>query len=157
MLSELKKARFPIETGLLLAFCLFLPIIEFWKNFALVFYFIAWLLNRQRARDFGGPWRSSDSLVLLWIGAAYLAAIFAGLDEGRAISQTTDVAASTLLFWMVARAGYPERERRWVLGALVVSTLVGLAVGYWRLWSGAGKSGTLQLYSVGHVNHTAIY
>jgi len=39
----------------------------------------------------------------------------------------------------------------------VASTLAGLVFGYWRLWSGVGKSGHLQLYSVGHVNHTAIY
>jgi O-antigen ligase len=30
-------------------------------------------------------------------------------------------------------------------------------VGYARLWGGIGRSGTLQLHSVGHVNHTAIY
>jgi O-antigen ligase len=156
MLSELKKVRFPLEIGLLLAFCLFLPLVEFWKNLALVSYAIAWLVNRQRARDFGGPWRTSDTLVLLWIGIAYLAAVFAGL-EGRAIAKTGDVAASALLFWMVLRAGYAQRELRWVFGALVASTLAGLAIGYWRLWSGAGKSGTLQLYSVGHVNHTAVY
>src|SRR5262245_57969631 len=62
-----------------------------------------------------------------------------------------------MLFWMVSRAGYAYRELRLLLGALVASTLLGLAIGYWRLWSGAGKSGNLQLYSVGHVNHTAIY
>lgn len=156
MLAELKKVRFPVETGLLLAFCLFLPLQEFWKNFALLAYLFAWLANRLHARDFGGPWRTSDSLAILWIGAAYLAAAFAGL-EGRAWAKTGDVAASALLFWMVARAGYGEREQRWLLGALVASTLAGLAFGYWRLWSGAGKSGYLQLYSVGHVNHTAIY
>jgi O-antigen ligase len=156
MLSELKKTRFPIEIGLLVAFCVFLPLLEFWKNLALFAYAVAWLVNRQRARDFGGPWRTADSLVLLWIAAAYLAAAFAGL-EGRAIAKTGDVAVSALLFWMVMRAGYAPREMRWVFGALVASTLAGLAIGYWRLWSGAGKSGTLQLYSVGHVNHTAVY
>jgi O-antigen ligase len=156
MLAELKKFRFPVETGLLVAFCLFLPLQEFWKNFALVTYAVAWVVNRARARDFGGPWRTSDTLVLLWIGASYLAAAFAGL-EGRAWAKTGDVAASALLFWTVARAGYGEREQRWLLGALVASTVAGLALGYWRLWSGVGKSGTLQLYSVGHVNHTAIY
>ncbi|MGB3934588.1 MAG: O-antigen ligase family protein [Burkholderiales bacterium] len=156
MLAELKKFRFPVETGLLLAFCLFLPLQEFWKNFALVAYALTWVVNRARARDFGGSWRTSDTLVLLWIGASYLAAAFAGL-EGRAWAKTGDVAASALLFWMVSRAGYAEREQRWLLGMLVASTLAGLALGYWRLWSGVGKSGTLQLYSVGHVNHTAIY
>jgi O-antigen ligase len=156
MLAELRKARFPVETGLLLAFCLFLPLLEFWKNFALLAYLVAWVVNRLRARDVGGPWHTSDTLLLLWIVTAYLAAVFAGL-EGNAWSQTGDVAASAVLFWMVARAGYAEREQRWLLGMLVASTVAGLAIGYWRLWSGAGKSGTLQLYSVGHVNHTAIY
>jgi O-antigen ligase len=156
MLADLKQARYPVELGLLLAFCLALPLVEFWKNAALLAYAIAWLVNRGRARDFGGPWRTSDSLVALWLGAAYLAAAFAGLD-GRALAKTGDVAASALLFWMVARAGYTEREGRWLLGALAASTVAGLAIGYLRLWTGWGKSGQLQLYSVGHVNHTAIY
>lgn len=156
MLSDLKRIRFPVETGLLVAFCLFLPLVEFWKNVALLAWFVAWLANRGRTRDFGGRWRSADSLVALWIGAAYLAAFFAGL-EGRPLAKTGDVAVSAVLFWMLLRAGYGQRELRWLLGALVASTLAGLAFGYWRLWSGAGKSGYLQLYSVGHVNHTAIY
>jgi len=58
---------------------------------------------------------------------------------------------------MVKRARYDERERRWILGSLVVSTLVGLAFGYRDLWRGTAPSGTLELHSVGHVNHTAIY
>lgn len=77
MLAKLKKARFPVETALLVAFCLFLPLQEFWKNFALVAYAVTWVANRLRARDFGGAWRMSDSVVLLWIGASYLAAAFA--------------------------------------------------------------------------------
>ncbi len=156
MLNDLKQARYPVETGILLAFCIFLPLVEFWKNLALLAYVIAWTVNRLRARDFGGAWRASDTLVLLWIGAAYLAATFAGLQQS-AWAKTGDVAVSALLFWLVTRAGYATRELRYVLGALVLSTLAGLAIGYWRMWSGVGKSGNLQLHSVGHVNHTAIY
>lgn len=156
MLVELKKVRFPVETGLLLAFCIFLPLVEMPKNLALLLYAVTWVVNRVRARDFGGPWRASDTVALLWLAAAYLAAAFPGL-QGNALGKTGDVAVSALLFWMVMRAGYAEREMRWVLGALVASTVAGLAYGYWRMWSGVGKSGTLQLHSVGHVNHTAIY
>jgi len=156
MLAEVKQFRFPVETGLLLALCIFLPLVEFWKNLALLAYFIAWTVNRLRSRDFGGSWQVADTLVVFWIGTAYLAAAFAGL-QGSAWSKTGDVAVSALLFWLVTRAGYSERELRWVMGALVASTVLGLFYGYWRLWGGTGKSGTLQLYSVGHVNHTAIY
>ena len=156
MLSELKKVRFPVETGLLVAFCIFLPLVEVPKTIALLAYVLAWLGNRMRSRDFGGDWQAWDTLIVVWVGVAYLAAAFAGLD-GNAWAKTGDLATHTLLLWLVMRAGYTEREQRWVLGALVASTLAGLVLGYWRMWSGIGKSGTLQLYSVGHVNHTAIY
>ena len=156
MLAELKKVRFPFETGLLLAFCIFLPLLEFWKNAALLAYVLTWLVNRVRTRTIGNYWGWSDRLVIAWIGLAYLAAVFAGLNS-NAWAKTGDVAVSALLFWLVARAGYASREMRYVLGALVLSTLAGLAIGFWRISSGASKSGMLQLYSVGQVNHTAIY
>ncbi|MBC7803156.1 MAG: O-antigen ligase family protein [Candidatus Parcubacteria bacterium] len=156
MLSELKKVRFPVETGLLFAFCLVLPLVEFWKALFWLAYVLTWLVNRVRSRGFGGSWHWWDTLVLFWIGSAYLAAVFAGLG-GSAWAKTGDVATHVLLLWLVMRGGYSERELRWFLGALVASTIAGLAYGYWRIWSGAGKSGTLQLHSVGHVNHSAIY
>lgn len=156
MLAELRKVRFPVETGLLIAFCIFLPLVEFWKAVAWLVYVLVWLGNRIRSRDLGGDWQLWDTLIVVWIGSAYLAAAFAGLG-GNAWAKTGDLATHTLLLWLVMRAGYSERELRWVLGALIASTLAGLAFGYWRMWSGIGKSGNLQLYSVGHVNHTAIY
>ena len=156
MLDELKKVRFPVETGLLLAFCLFLPVVEFWKSLALLAYIIVWLANRLRTRSIGDEWRWWDTLVVAWIGSAYLAAAYPGLG-GHAWAKTGDVATHALLLWTVVRAGYSEREMRWVLGALVVSAVAGLLHSHWMLWSGAQKSGNLQLHSVGHANHTAIY
>ena len=156
MLAELKKVRFPVETGLLIAFCVFLPLVEAPKNLAWLCFVIAWPLNRLRARDFGGRWDMWDSLFALWIASGYLVAAFAGL-QGTELGGAHELARYALLGWMVKRGGYSAREICWLLAALVASTLAGLAYGYWRLWSGAGKSGTLQLHSVGHVNHTAIY
>ena len=156
MLAELKQVRFPVEIGLLLAFCVFLPLVEFWKNVAWLAYVLVWLVNRLRTRSIGNYWGWWDTLIMVWIGSAYLAAVYAGLD-GRAWAKTGDVATHVLLLWLVMRGGYSEKEIRWVLGALVASTVAGLAFGYWGLWNGDAKSGTLQLNSVGHVNHTAIY
>src|SRR5262249_3255108 len=53
--------------------------------------------------------------------------------------------------------GYDRRQQRWIIGTLVAATVVGLADGYARIWSGRSRDGTLELHSVGHVNHTAIY
>ena len=156
MLAELKKVRFPVETALLIAFCVFLPLFEAPKNAAWLGYVGAWLLNRTRARDFGGRWNLWDTLFAFWIASGYLVAAFSGL-KGSEVGGAHELARYALLGWMAKRGGYSAREIRWVLGALVASTVAGLAYGYWRLWSGAGKSGTLQLHSVGHANHTAIY
>jgi len=156
MLAELKRSRFPVEIGLLVALALFLPLAEAPKNLAWLGYSAAWLANRGRARDFGGRWDLWDTLIALWIASGFLAAAFAGL-HGSEWRGAGDLARYTGILWMVKRGGYSWRERRWVLSALVLSTVIGLAVGYGRMWSGIGKSGTLQLHSVGHVNHTAIY
>ena len=118
MLAELKKVRFPVETGLLLAFCIFLPLVEMPKNLAWLLYVVTWIVNRVRARNWGGRWVVSDSVVVVWIGSAYLAAAFAGLG-GSAWAKTGDLATHTLLLWMVMRGSYTDREMRWILGALV--------------------------------------
>jgi O-antigen ligase len=145
-----------IELGILVAFCVFLPIVEPWKNITWLLYLIVWLVNRVRRRDFGGPWGGWDTLIAAWMASGFVVAAFAGLhgDEWRA---ALDIVRYGMILWLVKRARYSAAEMRWIIGALVFSTLLGLAIGYYRLWSGLAKSGMLQLYSVGHVNHTAIY
>lgn len=156
MLAELKKVRFPIETGLLLAFCIFLPLVEMPKNLAWLLYICAWILNRARTGDWGGRWDHWDTLFALWIASGYLVAAFSGL-KGSELGGAHELARYALLGWLVKRAGYLKQELSWPIVALVVSTVAGLAHGYWRIASGASASGVLQLHSVGHVNHTAIY
>jgi O-antigen ligase len=156
MLAELRKVRFPVETGLLLAFCFFLPLVEMPKNLAWLLYVCAWIANRARARDWGGRWDVWDTLFALWIASGYLVAAFSGL-QGSELGGAHELSRYALLGWLVKRAGYSGREIRWMMGALVLSTVLGLAHGYWRIVTGVSKSGVLQLHSVGHVNHTAIY
>jgi O-antigen ligase len=150
------KVRYPVELGLLLVLCFFLPIYEAPKNLAWVAYVVVWGINRVRSRDAGGRWDTWDTLIGLWIASGYVVAAFAGLhfQEWRGAG---DLLRYGSILWCVKRARYTDMEIRWVLGTLVLSLVVGLAQGYWRLWTGIGKSGTLQLHSVGHVNHTAIY
>ena len=156
MIKELKAARYPLELTLLLALCFFLPLFEAPKNLAFLGYVVTWSVNRARSRDFGGRWDLWDTLIVLWIGSGYLAAAFAGLQGNEWIG-ARDLHRYALVLWLAKRSGYSPREIRCVLGTLVASAVIGLAYGYWRLWSGEGKSGMLQLHSVGHVNHTAIY
>lgn len=159
MLAEWKETRFKVEVALLLALCFFLPLLEAPKNLAWLGYAAAWLANRVRARDFGGRWDGWDTLFALWIASGFVVAVAAQLGEfrGGEWGGAMDLLRYASIGWLVKRGGYDARVQRWALGALVVSALLGLAIGYARMWSGIGKSGTLQLYSVGHVNHSAIY
>jgi O-antigen ligase len=143
-----------LELALLVAFCTFLPLYEAPKTIFWLAWLLAWGINRARERDFGGPWDLWDTLVVAWIGSGFAVAAFAGL-HGAEWRAPLDLVRYGGLLLAVRRTRYSATELRWVLGALVASTLVGLAMGYRALWGGAAEQ--LQLNSVGHVNHTAIY
>lgn len=154
--DRLKAARYPIETGLLVALCFFLPLYEAPKNLLWLAYVAAWMVNRARAREFGGPWDLWDSLIAAWIASGFVVAAFAGLD-GTQWRGAADLLRYGSLVWLVKRARYDLWQIRAALGMLVASTVVGLAIGHAELLRGRAKFGTLELHSVGHVNHTAIY
>src|SRR5437868_1528075 len=145
-----------VESAVLIALCIVLPLYEAPKNLAWLAYILIWFANRARMRDFGGAWDLWDSLIAAWIASAYVVAAFAGL-HGNEWRGASDLLRYGSLLWLVKRSGYSPKEMRWILGTLVASVVVGLAHGYWRLLTGVGKSGFLQLHSVGHVNHTAVY
>ena len=145
-----------IEIGLLLALCFFLPLLEAPKNLLWLAYAAAWLANRARTRDFGGPWDLWDTLIAVWISSGFLLAAFAGL-QGEEWRGAGDLLRYGSLLWMVKRGGYEPRQVRWILGTLVASTVVAITLGYVSIWRGTAEHGYLQLNSVGHVNHSAVY
>ncbi|MCX7961218.1 MAG: O-antigen ligase family protein [Burkholderiales bacterium] len=141
-----------------MSLALFLPLLEAPKNLAWLAYVGVWLWNRARARDFGGPWDLWDTLIALWIASGYLVAAFAPFDHAE-WKGANDLLRYASILWLVKRGGYSVRELRWVLGALVLSALAAAALGFWKYWPAirAGTGSALQLRSVGHVNHSAIY
>jgi len=143
-----------LEIGALLALCFFLPLYEAPKSIFLVLYLIIWAVNRARARDWGGPWDLWDSLFAAWIASGFVVAAFAGL-QGSEWRGPLDLLRYGSVAWVARRGRYDAREMKLALGTLVASALAGLAWGYANLWRGA--SNWLNLNSVGHVNHTAIY
>ncbi len=154
--SGWRLASYPVETGLLLGLCFALPLLEAPKTILWLAYAFAWVVNRVRARDFGGPWSGWDNLIALWIASGFVVAGFAGLHGGE-WGDAGDLVRYASVVWMVRRARYPSREMRWVLGMLVTSTVIGLVVGHARLVRDPSGTALLELHSVGHINHTAIY
>ncbi len=143
-----------VEIGLLVALCFFLPLYEAPKNLAWLAYALVWLWNRARSRDFGGRADLWDGLIAAWIASGLIVAAFAGL-HGSEWRGAFDLVRYGGVLWLVKRSRYESNDLRSLLVALVASTVVGLGMAHWRFWSGTAD--TLELNSVGHVNHTAIY
>ena len=149
------ELRHPAEFAWLLGLVFFLPLFEAPKNLCWLGLVLAWLINRTRTRDWGGPWDRWDGLIAAWIASAYVVAAFAGVQHSE-WSEANDVLRYGSVLWILKRSRYDERALLWILGTCVAATLATLAWGYWRVYV-ARTNATLGLNSVGHVNHSAVY
>lgn len=150
-----KSLRFPLEFFLLAGLFITVPLLEAPKNILWVLYLATWTINRYRARDFGGAWDGWDTLIALWIASGYLIAPFAGLPNSE-WGGANDILRYGSIFWTIKRSGYDQATLHKLLWLVIVSTLIALAYGLWMLY-GAHTRKALELKSVGHVNHSAIY
>ncbi len=144
-----------LELLALYAFAFVLPQFEAPKNLLWLIYAGLWVVNRRRARDFGGPWDGWDTLILLWIASGYVSALFAGLHHGEWLS-AFDILRYASVLWFLRRSGYDEAALRRTLAAVLIGTLAALARGYFGVYV-TRENHHLGLNSVGHVNHSAIY
>ena len=147
--------RYPIEFAFLALLIVFLPAFEAPKNIFWVAYVVTWIFNRVKDKDFGGKWQTWDTLIVLWIASGYIVAAFAGLKHEEWLGPL-DIVRYGSIFWLVMRGRYGDAELRCLLGALILSTLLTLGMGFWQFYISHSKN-SLQLHSVGHVNHSAIY
>ena len=152
--STVKLTR-RIEFWLLLALILFVPLLEAPKNVVWLCYLLLWLFNRVGQRKKGEGWDLWDGLIAIWVFSGFIGGAFAGLhfNEWR---EPLDVVRYGLLLWAVKRSGYTQTDLRRLVWMVVASTLIALAFGLWCRYV-AHTTSALQLNSVGHVNHSAIY
>src|SRR6185437_168573 len=108
------------EYALLVALCVFLPLYEAPKNILWLLYLIVWIVNRARARDFGGRWDVWDTLITVWVGSGFAVAAFAGL-HGAEWHGTVDLVRYGALLFAVRRTRYSVAELRGLLAALVAA------------------------------------
>ena len=140
----------------LLALVAFLPAFEVPKKIAVVLYLAFWVINRWRLQEWGGPWSGWDFTVLALIGGAYASAAFGAFKPDKGLGAANDVLIYGLVFLALRRSQF-EAKFLWQLLALaILATLVTLLYGYWGLLA-TKKNFYLELNSVGHVNHSAIY
>lgn len=141
---------------LLLALLIFaVPAFEAPKNLLWLAYVATWLVNRYSRRDFGGRWDAWDSLIAIWLASGYLVAVFSGLHGGEWVG-ANDMLRYLSLLWLIKRSGYRPEQLMLLPLLAALGTLPPLAYGLWRVFV-THETAVLQLNSVGHVNHSAIY
>ena len=153
--SMIMQFRYRLEIFLLFALIIFLPLLEFPKNICWLLYVFIWLYNRIKDRNLGGNWDIWDSAIAVWIMSGIIVATFSGFHD-KEWSGAWDLLRYGLILWLVKRSGYSSNQIRWLLITVAISVAIALVYAYWSLYVTHTRN-ALELHSVGHVNHSAIY
>lgn len=146
---------YPIEYYLLAGLLITVPLLEAPKNILWLIFALVWLINRFRSKDFGGPWDQWDTLITIWLVSGYAIAPFAGLP-GSEWGGANDILRYGSILWLIKRSGYSRGELYRLLCTMLIATMIALGYGLWSLYVSHTEK-ALELHSVGHVNHSAIY
>lgn len=132
-----------------------LPSLEAPKNIFLIL-FLATSLYRQFTKKTKDAWSLWDWIFLSFISSAFLSAAFAGIPNGSEWGGFSSFLIWTGFAWLLSRTQYESKEITWIIWVTILGTLPPLAWGLIEYMVIHTKD-TLQLHSVGHVNHSAIY
>ena len=144
-----------LELAFLSLMLLSLPSLEAPKNIFLIL-FLASSLCRQYTKKTKDPWRLWDWIFLSYIASAFLSAVFAGISNGSEWGGFRSFLIWTGFAWLLSRTQYNQKEITWIIWVTILGTLPPLAWGLIEYMVIHTKD-ALQLHSVGHVNHSAIY
>jgi O-antigen ligase len=140
-----------------MVFVLALPLFEALKNLAWLAFVVAAIAALWRLHQLGNraPWGPFDSVLAVWMFSGFLIAPFAGLPSEE-WTQSLDLIRMGSIAWLLVRLPWPHAWRWHLLAAALAATLIALGHGYW-LFAIVKTKEYLELKSVGHVNHSAIY
>lgn len=144
-----------LEIILLSLMIISLPSLEAPKNIFLVFYVIVALI-RQLSNPQRPGWSGWDSIFLLILGTAFLSTVFAGMPHNEEWKGFKVLVTMISTGWLVSRSQYSKNELALLFKVTVIGATPPLAWGLWELYVTHAKT-ALQIHSVGHVNHSAIY
>lgn len=144
-----------IELVLLSLMIASLPSLEAPKNVFLVLFVVVATL-RQFSNTKKNQWNSWDSIFLLILATAGASTVFAGMPNHEEWKGYRVLITIISTGWLVSRGEYSIKELSFLFKLTILSTIPPLIWGLWDLWVTHSKT-DLQLHSVGHVNHSAIY
>lgn len=144
-----------LEIILLSLMILSLPSLEAPKNVFLVFYVVVALI-RQLSNPHRLAWSQWDSVFLAILGTALMSTLFAGMPQHEEWKGFKVLVTMISTGWLVSRGEYTSKELSLLFKITVLGVIPPLAWGLWQLFVTHAKT-DLQIHSVGHVNHSAIY
>ncbi len=152
--NKLSAAANLLEFRLFVILAFVVPVVEMPKNLFCTLVGVVWLFNRIKIREFGGAWRWWDTIFLALIVAPVLAAAMAPIhhNEWRGIR---DIVRFVGVAWVLSRSDFTLTQLKIILLSGLVGALFALGLGGVEMALGASKQ--LELHSVGHVNHSAVY
>ena len=151
LISHFKQqdAKFIFLTLMLIV----LPTLEAPKNLFLLIFIVSWAFISKRERSWGGKWRLIDTIFLLWILADIVVGVNAVMVHDQPANGTKDIIKFVLLGWVVSRSEFSTIQMTSLSVIAIIFAVIPLAYTYLNCSGGS----CIELNSVGHVNHTAIY
>jgi len=158
-LASLKKIYFKnklkfLELAFLSLFLAFLPSLEAPKNIFLAGYLITALYRQSQLPP--SKWTIWDWVFLSLIASSFLSALFPFMAGGSEWKGFRGMLLWITFGWTLFRTDYNEKEKKYLFIFAILMTLPPLLWGLTQLLILFTKD-SLQLHSVGHVNHSAIY
>jgi O-antigen ligase len=158
-LASLKKIYFKnklkfLELTFLSLFLAFLPSLEAPKNIFLASYLITALYRQSQSPS--SKLNVWDWVFLSLIASSFLSALFPFMAGGSEWKGFRGMLLWITFGWTLYRSEYNEKEKKYLFIFAILMTLPPLVWGLMQLLILFTKD-SLQLHSVGHVNHSAIY
>jgi hypothetical protein len=135
---------------------IFLPSFEAPKNLFLILLVFTWAYIARRDNNLGGKWKVIDTIFLFWIIFDIIIGINAVVNLDLPANGSKDIIKFILVGWVVSRLGLDKKQMIFLTVVTVIFTTIPLIESYYEL-ANNGKRLHIELNSVGHVNHTAIY
>ena len=155
-LTDFKQSKLLYAEIILLSLMILsLPSLEAPKNIFLVFFvFVA--VARQIKTPNLRVWGAWDWMFLAIVTSALCSTVFAGLSPGDELKGFRVLLTFIGVGWLVSRSVYSCKELSWIFWLIILSAIPPLFFGLWQFMVLHTKN-SLELHSVGHVNHSAIY
>jgi O-antigen ligase len=153
----MKKTLMWIDLLMLSLMIVSLPSVEGPKNIFLVFYLITRILIELLGFNMKKfQWSGWDNVFLIIVVTALLSTLFAGMPHLEEWKGYKVLLTAILTGWFLSRAHYTEKNYHNLFKLIIISALPPLLWGLYQYFITHSKE-TLELHSVGHVNHSAIY